>query len=199
MPESELRQTILDAIIDCPSSPFVLMLTEVRTEMERDVRIIEMLHELRAMCDKRLITSSNDSGDGDAVVDFDNAPIEAIAHRYEEWFQENADDLNLSWDPFGLWFEITDEGQLEWHGNLPSDYVEPLFWRMVGDANGNIVIYAQDEACVARAVESWTKTNRGRQMDWDSRTTEPLPEYVLNVKRVIRDGIRVSINISPRE
>ena len=55
MAETDLRHTILDAIIDCPSSPFVLMLTEVRAEIERPVEVIEMMRELRAMCDSRLI------------------------------------------------------------------------------------------------------------------------------------------------
>ena len=198
MPEGDLQQAILDAIIDDPSWPFVPMLAEVRSEIERDVRIIEMLRELRAMCDKRLVMWSNYPVNGNFLVDFDNAPIEAIAERYEKWFLDSRDDLNLSWDPFGLCFEVTDEGLLEWHRNLPPDYVEPPLWCMVL-GNSEIVIYAQDEQCVAVAVESWVTTNPKRRMDWDTRTTDPLAEYVLNVNRVIRDGIRVTIKVSPRE
>jgi hypothetical protein len=196
MPEDELRLTILDAIIDCPSSPFVLMLTEVRRELARDIGVMEMLCELRAMREADLITSSNDSGDGDFVVYFDNAELGATADRYEQWFKRNEDDLNVSWDPFGLWFEITDVGRLDWHRNLPADYVEPLLWRSGGDATGHLVIYAQDEECVARALESWALTSPNRPIDAASRVTEPLPEYVLNINRVIRDGIRVTFSIS---
>ncbi len=199
MAENELRQTILDAIIDCPSSPFVLMLTEVRRELERDVEMMEMLRELRAMRDADLITSSNDSGDGDFVVYFDGAQLEAVAEQYEQWFEQHKNDLNVSWDPFGLWFEITDAGRIDWHRNLPAGYIEPLLWRSVADAGGHLVIYAQDEECVARALENWTKSNPDRSIDADSRVVEPLPEYVLNINRVIRDGIRVTMTISQRE
>jgi hypothetical protein len=111
---------------------------------------------------------------------------------YDQWLPGAAWE-EFSYDPIGLWFEVTSEGRAAWQqGDGERTASQADLWMLdLDDATQTIVIHAATEDVAHERLHWWLSEHPDMKVVFDSDRVEPVSSFTLRSGVMVRDGVRL--------
>jgi hypothetical protein len=188
-----LQSNLLDLLVDAPSSFAALYGGLVRhCGYSPGVDVAVVLDALLEMERREWVKAKQMADDGSFRVP---TPTERNANllAYQEWLP-NADFKELSVDEVGLWYEITDDGRVEWKQRVDDDEKTGSHRWTLDDFSENqtLVIRAASLEVAQGILRWWLSKNPEVELENDSQDIQLGSEFTLHDGTAVADGIELS-------